>query len=51
MTKKNAEPFTKKIFVEAARVAQVDNHCCSRAQVFTNTTCLLNKNFSGNQFD
>jgi len=29
--------------VEAARVAQVDNHCCSKAQVFTNTTCLLNK--------
>jgi len=36
--------------VETAHVAQVGNHCCSRAYVFTNTTCLLNKNVSGDQF-
>ena len=27
--------------MEAAHVAQVGNHCCSRARVFTNTTNLL----------
>jgi len=36
--------------METAHVAQVGNHCCSRAKIITNTTCLLNKNVSGDQF-
>jgi len=38
--------------VEATRVQQVENHCCSRAQTLTNTTNPLAKTFlAGNQFD